>query len=795
MTESTRLPVEPWCLRETFLDVDQLAQMESLFALSNGHVGLRANLDEGEPHAIPGTYLGSFYEGRPLPYAEAGYGYPESGQTLVNVTNGKIMRLLVDDTPFDVRYGELLDHERTLDFRSGTLRRTADWRSPAGSHVRVTSTRLVSFVHRAVAAIEYEVEAIGLQTRIILQSELVANEAPPVNVGDDPRVAAALERPLLPVDADVTKTGAVLLHRTKSSELLMGAGMEHVVEAPGRHTVESEIRDDWARTTVVCMLQPGEKLRVVKYIGYGWSSTRSAPAVRDQVEAALTGATYAGWSGLLGTQRDYLDDFWKSADVEVDGDPVVQQAVRFGLFHVLQAGARAERRAIAAKGLTGPGYDGHAFWDTEAYVLPLLTLTIPDATADALRWRASTLDLARARAKTLGLEGAAFAWRTINGEEASAYWPAGTAAFHINADIASAFEHHRLVTGDLALERECGLVVLVETARLWMSIGHHDRHGAWHIDGVTGPDEYTAVADDNVFTNLMAARNLRAAADACVRHPQQAAELEVSVEDVAAWRDAASAVFIPYDEELGVHPQCANFTRYGEWDFAGSVEHYPLMLHSPYFQLYRKQVIKQADLVLAMHWCGDAFTPEQKARNIDYYERRTVRDSSLSACTQAVMCAEVGHLELAHRYLHEAALMDLHDLHHNTKDGLHIASLAGGWSALVEGFGGLREHRSLLSLSPALPEGITRLAFRVRWWGMRLLVEVGDGYVDCSLPNQNDCTMALVLYDEQVEVTDAKPVRRRLRHRVPMLPTPTQPLGREPLMDGEPIYAPRDSGM
>ena len=462
---------------------------------------------------------------------------------------------------------------------------------------------------------------------------------------------------------------------------------------------------------------------------------------------------------------------------------------------MLQAGARAERRAIAAKGLTGPGYDGHAFWDTEAYVLPLLTLTIPDATADALRWRASTLDLARARAKTLGLEGAAFAWRTINGEEASAYWPAGTAAFHINADIASAFEHHRLVTGDLALERECGLVVLVETARLWMSIGHHDRHGAWHIDGVTGPDEYTAVADDNVFTNLMAARNLRAAADACVRHPQQAAELEVSVEDVAAWRDAASAVFIPYDEELGVHPQCANFTRYGEWDFAGSVEHYPLMLHSPYFQLYRKQVIKQADLVLAMHWCGDAFTPEQKARNIDYYERRTVRDSSLSACTQAVMCAEVGHLELAHRYLHEAALMDLHDLHHNTKDGLHIASLAGGWSALVEGFGGLREHRSLLSLSPALPEGITRLAFRVRWWGMRLLVEVGDGYVDCSLPNQNDCTMALVLYDEQVEVTDAKPVRRRLRHRVPMLPTPTQPLGREPLMDGEPIYAPRDSGM
>ena len=295
------------------------------------------------------------------------------------------------------------------------------------------------------------------------------------------------------------------------------------------------------------------------------------------------------------------------------------------------------------------------------------------------------------------------------------------------------------------------------------------------------------MADDNVFTNLMAARNLRAAAEACVRNPQHATDLEVSVEEVAAWRDAASAVSIPYDDELGVHPQCANFTRFGEWDFEASVGHYPLMMHSPYFELYRKQVIKQADLMLAMHWCGDVFTPEQKARNVDYYERRTVRDSSLSACTQAVVCAEVGHLELAHRYLHEAALMDLHDLHHNTKDGLHIASLAGGWSALVEGFGGLREHHTLLYLAPVLPESITRLAFRVRWWGMRLLVEVGDGYVQCSLPEQDDRSMALVLYDEKVEVTGQAPVRRPLRQRVPLLPSPVQPVGREPLMDGEPL--------
>ena len=790
MSETTRLPVEPWCVRETELDLDDLARSESLFALSNGHIGMRGNLDEGEPHGIPGTYLGSFYELRPLPYAEAGYGYPESGQTVVNVTNGKLFRLLVDDEPFDVRYGRLLSHERVLDLRAGTLHRELEWESPAGSRVAVRSTRLVSFVQRQVAAIAYEVQATGdAEVRVTVQSGLVANEAPPPQRnGGDPRVAAALNRPLTPVEHDSEHLGAMLLHRTARSGLLLAAGMEHEVEAPARYEVESDVREDWARTSVVCVLQPGQTLRLVKYVGYGWSSTRSAPAVRDQVAAALTAARFGGWEALLRSQRDYLDDFWDSADVELDGDPVVQQAVRFGLFHVLQAGARAERRAIAAKGLTGPGYDGHAFWDTEGFVLPVLSLTVPDAAADALRWRHSTLAQARHRAQTLGLEGAAFPWRTIRGEETSAYWPAGTAAFHINADIAYAVENYRLVTGDDRLEKDVGLELLVETARLWRSLGHHDAHGTWHVDGVTGPDEYTAVVDDNLFTNLMAAHNLRAAAAACARHPQLAADLGVTTEETAAWRDAAAAVAVPYDEDLGVHQQCESFTRYAEWDFAGTRDQRPLMLHQPYVQLYRKQVCKQADVVLAMHWLTDAFTAEQKARNLDYYERRTVRDSSLSACTQAVLCAEVGHLELAHDYTHEAALVDLRDLHHNTRDGLHIASLAGAWTALVAGFGGLREHGEVLRLSPALPGGITRLAFRVRWHDMRLVVEVTGDEVRCSMPGQEDARLPLQLYGEDVTVTAAEPVVRPLQHRAPPMPAPPQPEGREPLARPDAVW-------
>ncbi|MGH3552876.1 MAG: family 65 glycosyl hydrolase, partial [Mycobacterium sp.] len=453
-------PVEPWQLRETRFDMNVLAQSESLFALSNGHIGLRGNLDEGEPWGLPGTYLNSFYEVRPLPYAEAGYGYPEAGQTVVNVTNGKIIRLFVDDEPFDVRYGELIDHERVLDLRTGTLTRRAHWRSPAGKQVKMVSTRLVSLAQRSVAAIEYVVEAVDEFVRVTVQSELVTNEDQPETTGD-PRVSAILEHPLEAVEHERVGHGALLMHRTKASALMMAAAMDHEVEVPGRVEIETDARKDLARTTVICGLRPGQKLRIVKYLAYGWSSLRSRPALRDQAAAGLTSARYSGWQGLVDAQRAYLDEFWDSADVEVEGDPDCQQAVRFGLFHLLQASARAERRGIASKGLTGTGYDGHVFWDTEGYVLPVLTYTVPHAAADALRWRASALDLAKERAAQLDLEGASYPWRTIRGQECSAYWPAGTAAWHINADIAMAFERYRTVTGDESLEEDCGLAVLI----------------------------------------------------------------------------------------------------------------------------------------------------------------------------------------------------------------------------------------------------------------------------------------------------------------------------------------------
>jgi alpha,alpha-trehalose phosphorylase len=770
--------IHPWEIREVELDLDVLAQMESVLALSNGHVGLRANLDEGEPHGIPGTYLNGVYEARPLPYAEAGYGYPEAGQTVVNVTDGKLIRLLVDDEPFDVRYGRLLSHTRVLDMRAGTLWREVEWRSPAGQAVRVTSVRLVSLVQRAVAAIHYEVQPLESSARLVIQSELVANAQLPGPQDEDPRAAAALRTPLVAEHAAVHAERVSLVHRTRASGLRVAAAMDHLVEGSEGTETSAEAAGDLGRFTVTCDVPADATLGVTKFLAYGWSAARSLPAMVDQVEAALAEARHTRWDGLRASQREALDDFWSRSDVELDGDPELQQAVRFGLFHALQASARAEQRAIPAKGLTGPGYDGHAFWDSETFVLPMLTYTAPRAARDALLWRHSTLPLARARAALLGLRGAAFPWRTIRGEECSGYWPAGTAAFHVSADVAYAVVRYVEATEDRAFEREAGVEMLVETARLWRSLGHHDPVDGFRIDGVTGPDEYSPVADNNVYTNLMAQRNLSAAADAAERHAESARGLGVDDAEIAAWRTAADAMVVPWDEQLRVHPQAENFTRHQEWDFAATgPESYPLLLHYPYFDLYRKQVIKQADLVLALHLRGDAFTDEEKARDFEYCERRTVRDSSLSACSQAVIAVEVGHVELAYDYFAEAALMDLHDLQHNARNGVHIASLAGAWIAAVAGLGGMRDYGGALTFAPRLPEDLGRLAFRLLHRGRRLKVEVENESASYTLLSGDP--LEVRHHGEPIRLTRDAPVTRP----VPAPPDrerPSQPPGRAP---------------
>jgi alpha,alpha-trehalose phosphorylase len=780
MTELPAIHVEPWALRETELLIGALAQTESLFALSNGHIGMRGNLDEGEPTGQQGTFLNGVHEIRPLPHAETAYGYPEAGETVVSVPNGKPIRLLVEDELMDSRYGEVLRHERVLDFREGVLRREMHWRSPTGQEVIVSSQRIVSLLQRGIAAILYEVTPVNKDMQLVLQSELVANDDGPGDHHDakDPRRAAVLEAPLKGEEHFLHEEMAMLIHRTEQSGLRVASAMDHEIFGPEDMYVEGEIGPDIGRLTVTANVPAGEKLKLLKYLSYGWSGRRSISSLRAQVRGGLSEARHTGWDGLIAGQKEFLTEFWENADVVVEGDDEMQQAVRFALFHLLQASARGERRAIPAKGLTGSGYDGHAFWDTETFVLRVLTYAWPLAARDALHWRHATLEMACERARQLNLEGATFPWRTIAGRECSGYWPASTAAFHVSADVSDAVLRYVRATGDEEFHREVGVPILIETARMWHSLGAYDTRGEFRIAGVTGPDEYSAIVDNNVYTNLMAARNLRGAAEAAIKFPEEAEAQSLRPEEPESWLAAADAMHIPYDEVHQVHPQADNFTHHEVWPFEEmDAADYPLMLNYPYFDLYRKQVIKQADLVLALFTNGEFFSPDQKRRNFAYYEALTVRDSSLSACAQAVVAAETGHLDLAYQYLQETALVDLHNLAHNTSDGLHLAASAGTWIGLICGFGGFRDYEDLPAFRPQLPAELSRLAFNLRLGESTLRVDLRRDEVTYEVVRGHG--LELTHQGETLVVTLGAPVTRPVSRSAEQQPV-SQPKGRAP---------------
>ena len=744
-------PVEGWHVRETDFDLDALPQSETIFSLSNGYLGLRGNLEEGAPAFERGTYVNGFYESRPIVYPEAAYGYAHDDQALLNVTDGKMISLKVDGEVFDVRTGELHEHNRVLDLRRGFIGREVVWESPSGRRVSVRTRRLVSLVVPHLACMEYEVEALGPDTaepmEIELASQLVANESD-LRQSDDPReMAAYWGQVLRPCWSYAEGDRVGLGHQVERAKLSVYCLTDHVVHTPADVDVDaSTSRDDDSRIDRIYRfsLRSGQAAHLRKYLVYTYGPDAENGAMPDRLQGWMDEALESTFEDLLDAQVNRLDEFWRECHIDIVGDDSLRQAVRFALFQVLQASALTQNQGIPAKGLTGQGYNGHYFWDMEVYVLHVLTYLSPKQARESLRYRHSTLPQARARARELNKVGALFPWRTINGEEASSFFPAGTAEYHINGDIAHAVRHYCEITGDDEFLFDEGVEILAETARFWLSLGFYNpgREGRFCIHGVTGPDEYTAIVDNNTFTNLMAKSNLAYAAEVVERMrdvaPEALARLveRIGLQDHEPdeWAAAAKAMYVHYDPERALHGQDDSFLDQQPWDFEGTPpENYPLLMHYHPLDLYRSQVIKQADLVMAMFLHGHEFTAEEKQRNFAYYDPITTADSSLSMCIQAIMAAEVGDLEKAWEYTQRTALTDLHNVQHNVHDGIHIASQAGTWMALACGFGGLRNHRGVLQFRPQLPPGLEMLGFRCRADGAVVEVQITPRWVTYSL--------------------------------------------------------------
>jgi alpha,alpha-trehalose phosphorylase len=778
---SREYPADEWNVVEKRFHPEFLAQSETMMALGNGYIGMRGCPEEGGPNAENSTLINGFYETRPIVYGEEAYGFAKTGQTICSVTDSKIVKLFVDDEPFWLPDANLISYDRRLNMKSGTLDRDILWETSAGKQVSIKSRRLISFPEKHVAAISYCVTLLNAEAFIALSSEMAISESSAGGDSDDPRLAKAFSgRVLYPRSSYSKDRRIVLCHATEKSNLSVTCATETMLETTNPHTYKVVHTEDFGQVAFTIEVQPNAPIQLTKYIVYHTSRMASTEELCGRAEWTMDRVVTRGFQKLLAAQEQYMDDFWRRSDVQIKDvrqertkrtTVEVQQAIRFNLFHILQAAARADEAGVPAKGLTGKAYEGHYFWDTEIYLLPFLIYTSPHIARNLLIFRYRMLPQARAHAKELGHRGAIFPWRTINGEEASAYYAAGTAQYHINADIMYALRKYVDATDDAQFLRDYGAEMLVETARLWLDLGFfsHSKGGKFVINAVTGPNEYNTVVNNNAYTNLMARDNLLYASDTVealrLRQPDAydalVGKTALESSESEAWRRAAEHMYVPFDEKLKIILQDDSFLEREAWDFKNTPsDHYPLLLFYHPLNIYRKQVIKQADVILAMFLLGGSFSVEAKKRNFYFYDPLTTGDSSLSSCVEAIIASQIGDIDRAILYGMAALLMDLADVGGNVRDGCHIASMGGTWMTLTYGFGGMRDDGGTLSFWPRrAPQDNAILRFPVTYRDKMLEVEIGVQNTEYTLREGE----SLIIHHErdEIQLTREHPVAVR----------------------------------
>jgi len=752
LLDRDRFPVDPWRLVETKYSLEDIGVTETLFSVGNGYLGLRGNQPEGRQAHVQGTFINGFHEVFPIRHAEQAYGFAEIGQTIVNAPDAKVMRVYVDDEPLSFDVSDVREYERALDMRRGVLTRHLRWITPSGKNVVIDLERMVSFEEKHLAIQRVSVTVLDADAPVTIACQVVnRQDGEDVYGGSapggkknafDPRKAEKIsERVLQPREYWHEGLRTALAYEVTSSAMTIAVVADHLVETENSYDSRTLVEPDISKTVFRVQAKAGVTTTVTKLVSYHTSRGVPARELVDRGRRTLDRVGSEGVAVQFDRQAAWCEQFWKRSDVVIGGHDDIQQATRWCLFQLAQAAARADGLGMPAKGVSGSGYSGHYFWDTEIYVLPFLTYTTPQWARNALRMRYLMLPAARKRAMQLNEAGALFPWRTINGEEASAYYAAGTAQYHINADISYALAKYVRATGDEEFLYREGVDIAVETARMWATLGfwryaESGEPDSFHIHGVTGPDEYTTVVNDNLFTNVMARFNLRFAArivreiaeDAPDDYREAVARLGLDPTEPDAWDAAAEAMHIPFSEALGIHPQDEVFLEREVWDLENTPpEQRPLLLNFHPLVIYRYQVLKQADVVLALFLQGNHFTAEEKLADFEYYDPLTTGDSTLSAVVQSILAAEVGYRDLALEYFRESIFVDLGDLHHNASDGVHVASAGGVWTALVSGFGGMRDYFGDLTFDPRLPRDWSSLSFTLHWNGTELTVTVTAG--------------------------------------------------------------------
>ncbi len=755
----------PWVLQEDLFQVSNVRLSETLFSQGNGLIGVRGTPEEGWHFtqkgkrflSCEGVYLNGFYSQSPIPYGESAYAFATHNDQLLQVPNTKAVILNVLDEK------QVVEHRRSLDMRTGLLHRKKVVETQQGDQCQLTFERFVSATHPHLVCLRVKATAVVGQINLNLIPAL-DDKYGAVSEPDDPRAGE------LSIVDTLTRTSHHASEGTSKTEYQVKGVNTHVnVTCLDTLTVGESVRATRIGEEAKCQLNQGESLTFTRYALFHAGDDPSAVELAQQ--AAASELTSIDYDTLKAEHVDALSAFWQQAELDVQletGDVSLQQGLIFSMFQLYQSAGRNGKAAIAAKGLSGPGYDGHYFWDTEIYVIPFFAFTAPEIAKSLLLYRYHTLAQAQQRARQMSHEeGALFSWRTISGDECSAFFPASTAQYHINAAVAFAIRTYYRATGDKVFMRDYGMTLLVETAKLWPQLGHFNRDGDFCIDGVTGPDEYTAVVNNNFYTNYMAKQHLLFAVEMASELDAKALQaLDIDAQTLSLWQQIADKLYLPFDESKQAHPQDDSFFQKKVWDLTRQPkDKMPLLLHYHPLVIYRHQVLKQADVILAMFLGDEDFSLAQKQGNLAYYEPLTTHDSTLSSCIHSILYAEVGNMEKASEYFGDSARMDLDNLHHNTEYGVHTACMAGAWSCVVYGFLGLRLRRDRLSLTPKLPAGWKQIKQTIQYQGSALDITLSQQELTvfrsggaASLPIHIDCHIETVSHTLSLAPGESKTI-------------------------------------
>ena len=767
-----------WILSQEQLAHLNAGVVETLLSVGNGTLGTRGTScyeSDVTSSECEGTYINGAYMREAIEYDESAYGFAQFNNKMLQVFNSKSIEILTDNELF-IPYETC---EKYLNLRQASYHEVLLLKTNSGKEIKLHVTRIACQHQQNMMMNHYVIESMNFSGKLQIKSFIKTNDSAN-SKSSDPRVGSLSTKDnLFGLDSSSTSEYSFLLHQLQAPKSLVIAATSHEFEQTSQHTI-SESNNEQLITDEFEVQLTDNMVEFCKYSVY-LTSQKLSPSHQEQDESLTQGELIAqareelqlakqlGYKENSHLHQILMDKFWQDSDILIKGNEQHQLAIRLNMLHLTMSAGKDGQRNIAAKGLTGPGYDGHYFWDSEIYIIPYFIYTQPKVAKNLLSYRFHGLAQAEKRAKEMGhTQGVLFPWRTISGEECSSYFPAGTAQYHINAAVSYAVKQYFKVTQDWQFMWSEGAELVVETARLWPSLGHfsQNKNGLFCIDTVTGPDEYTALVNNNYYTNAMVKIHLSFAVELIdllqkndeEKYKQLLSKLKLTIEEINLWQEIAEKMYLPHQAEQNITPQDDSFLDKKAWDFVNTPkDKYPLLLNFHPLVIYRHQVLKQADVVLANFLQDDEVDVNLKRNNLAFYEPLTTHDSTLSACTHSLAYSETGNPQAAFEYFDNTVLTDINNLHNNSHYGVHTAAMAGSWMCIAQGFAGLRIRNDYASFQPNLPKQWQSLSFKLKLLGCQIQITLTKEQVTYQLLSGNK--LLLKHYQQDVLLTELQPIQ------------------------------------